>query len=236
MTIPAVTGESGRRNAILCALHSEDAETFMTTPAAAKFNMIEQQIRPWEVLGSRVLSVLNDINREDFVREPYRGLAYADCQIPVAAGVRMLPPTVEGRMLQALAIGDDDEVLEVGSGCGYVAACLAKLGRRVTSIDSSSEVIEFAAANLAACGIGNVEFRQISPAQYDAPQSCDAIAVTASLPEVPENLRLALRTGGRMFVIAGQSPVMEALLVTRAGESEWLTQSLFETDLPRLRV
>lgn len=208
----------------------------MITPTSAKFNMIEQQIRPWEVLDSQVLSVLNAVDREDFVREAYRGLAYADCQIPVAEGVRMLPPTVEGRMLQALTIRPDDEILEVGSGCGYVAACLAKLGRRVISIDNSSEVIEFAAANLAVCGIDNVEHRQISPARYEGPQSCDVIAVTASLPEVPENLRLALRIGGRMFVIVGQSPVMEALLVTRAGESEWLTQSLFETDLPRLQV
>lgn len=208
----------------------------MTTTTVAKFNMIEQQIRPWEVLDPRVLAVLDEISREDFVREPYRGLAYADCQIPVADGVRMLPPTVEGRMLQALTIGTQDEILEVGSGCGYLTACLAKLGRRVTSIDSRSDVIEFAAANLAARGVDNVDLRQVSLAEFDAPQSCDAIAVTASLPEVPENLRLALRPGGRMFVIVGQSPVMEALLVTRAAESEWLTRSLFETDLPRLQV
>jgi len=206
------------------------------TTTAAKFNMIEQQIRPWEVLDPHVLAVLNEVSREDFVRDTYRGLAYADCQIPLADGVRMLPPTVEGRLLQSLNIDPEDEILEVGSGCGYLAACLAKLGRRVTSIDRSAEVIEFAAANLAACGIDNVELRHLSPAEFDAPQSCDVIAVTASLPEVPENLRQALRPGGRMFVIVGQSPVMEALLVTRAGESEWLTRSLFETDLPRLQL
>ena len=106
----------------------------------------------------------------------------------------------------------------------------------MTSIDRSAEVIEFAAANVAASGVDNVEFRQLSPAEFDAPQSCDAIAVTASMPKVPENLRQALRPGGRLFVIVGQSPVMEALLVTRATESEWLTRSLFETDLPRLQV
>ena len=148
----------------------------------------------------------------------------------------MLPPTVEGRLLQSLNIEPGDEVLEVGSGCGYLAACLAKLGARVTSIDTSAEVIEFAAANIAAAGIDHVEFRQLSAAEFDAPQSCDAIAVTASLPKVPDNLRQALRTGGRLFVIVGQSPVMEALLITRASESEWLTRSLFDTDLPRLRV
>ena len=208
----------------------------MTTTTTAKFNMIEQQIRPWEVLDNRVLSVLNEINREDFVRDPYKGLAYADCQIPVADGVRMLPPTVEGRLLQALTIRPEDRVLEVGSGCGYLAACLAKLGSRVTSIDPRAEVIEFAAANLDACGIDNVNFEQCSLRQVEAQPAYDAIAVTGSLAEIPDNLRQALEPGGRMFVIVGQSPVMEALLVTRVGESEWTTLSLFETDLPRLSV
>jgi protein-L-isoaspartate(D-aspartate) O-methyltransferase len=208
----------------------------MTTTTAAKFNMIEQQIRPWEVLDNRVLGVLNEIDREDFVREPYRGLAYADCQIPIADGVRMLPPTVEGRLLQSLTIEPDDAVLEVGSGCGYLAACLAKLGKRVTSIDTRAEMLEFAAANLAACGIDNVDFVQRSLRQVEAQPAYDAIAVTASLAEVPDNLRQALAPGGRMFVVVGRSPVMEALLVTRVGDNEWTTLSLFETDLPRLVV
>ncbi|HKJ52074.1 MAG TPA: protein-L-isoaspartate O-methyltransferase [Gammaproteobacteria bacterium] len=208
----------------------------MTTTAVAKFNMIEQQIRPWEVLDHQVLSVLDEIDREDFVREPYKGLAYADCQIPVAAGVRMLPPTVEGRMLQALAIVPGDRVLEVGSCSGYLAACLAKLGGRVSSIDTRNEVIEFAAANLAACGMEGVDFEQRSLLQVEAEPAYDAIAVTASLAEVPDNLRRALKTGGRLFVIVGQSPVMEALLVTRVDESEWTSLSLFETDLLRLQL
>ncbi|MGD2172338.1 MAG: protein-L-isoaspartate O-methyltransferase [Gammaproteobacteria bacterium] len=208
----------------------------MTTTAVAKFNMIEQQIRPWEVLDHQVLNALDEIDREDFVREPYKGLAYADCQIPVADSVRMLPPTVEGRMLQALAVVPGDRVLEVGSCSGYLAACLAKLGGRVTSIDTRSEVIEFAADNLAACGIAGVEFGQRSLSEVEAEPVYDAIAVTASLAEVPDNLRKALKPGGRLFVIVGQSPVMEAVLVTRVGESEWTTASLFETDLPRLQV
>ena len=110
----------------------------MSSAAAAKFNMIEQQIRPWEVLDNRVLSTLDAISREDYVPEAYRGLAYADCQIPLPAGVSMLPPTIEGRMLQALLVGDEDEVLEVGCGCGYITACLAHLARRVTSISPSA--------------------------------------------------------------------------------------------------
>ena len=207
----------------------------MNNTEIAKFNMIEQQIRPWEVLDHQVLSTLDQVNREDFVREAYKGLAFADCQIPLANGVRMLPPTVEGRLLQALLLNSDDQVLEVGSGCGYVTACLARLGAQVTSIDADADILEFATANIAQCGLDNVQFKPLSLAQLDAPESYDAIAVTASLPQVPENLKQALKTGGRMFVIVGDSPVMEALLVTRVTTAEWTTQSLFETDLPRLR-
>ena len=207
----------------------------MNNTEIAKFNMIEQQIRPWEVLDHQVLSTLDQVNREDFVREAYKGLAFADCQIPLANGVRMLPPTIEGRLLQALLLDSDDQVLEVGSGCGYVTACLACLGAQVTSIDADADILEFATANIAQCGLNNVEFKPLSLAQLDASESYDAIAVTASLPQVPENLKQALKTGGRMFVIVGDSPVMEALLVTRVTTAEWTTQSLFETDLPRLR-
>jgi protein-L-isoaspartate(D-aspartate) O-methyltransferase len=206
----------------------------MNNTEIAKFNMIEQQIRPWEVLDHQVLSTLDQLNREDFVHQAYRGLAYADCQIPVANGVRMLPPTVEGRLLQALLLDSDDQVLEVGSGCGYVTACLAQLAGQVTSIDADAEIVEFASANIAHCGLDNVSFEAMSLAQLDASERYDAIAVTASLPLVPENLKQALKSGGRMFVIVGDSPVMEALLITRVSADEWTTQSLFETDLPRL--
>jgi len=209
---------------------------FMNNAETAKFNMIEQQIRPWEVLDNQVLSTLSQINREDFVRDAYKGLAYADCQIPLGNGVSMLPPTIEGRMLQALLISADDEVLEVGSGCGYVTACLAHLAHRVSSFDSSAEIIDFARNNVASCGCDNVDFAQRGLAQIDATEAYDVIAVTGSLPAVPENLKPALKTGGRMFVVVGYSPVMQALLITRIGASEWTTQSLFETDLPRLKL
>jgi len=208
----------------------------MNNADTAKFNMIEQQIRPWEVLDNQVLSTLSQVNREDFVRDAYKGLAYADCQIPLGNGVSMLPPTIEGRMLQALLIEDDDEVLEVGSGSGYVTACLAHLAQRVSSVDSNAEIIDFARTNVASYGCDNVDFAQHGLVQIDATEAYDVIAVTGSLPAVPENLKQALKTGGRMFVVVGCSPVMQALLITRIGASEWTTQSLFETDLPRLRL
>ena len=207
----------------------------MSSVQAAKFNMIEQQIRPWEVLDNRVLSTLDSLNREDFVPEAYRGLAYADCQIPLGDGRYMLPPTIEGRMLQALLIEEDDEVLEVGCGCGYVTACLARLGGRVTSLAASEAIIETARKNVESCGLTNVEFEQADLADPRTAQSFDVIAVTASLANLPEPLKHALNPGGRMFVIVGQAPVMQALLITRVGDSEWTTQSLFETVLPRLR-
>lgn len=207
----------------------------MSNAETAKFNMIEQQIRPWEVLDNRVLSTLGQVDREDFVRDAYKGLAYADCQIPLGNGVNMLPPTIEGRLLQALLIVADDEVLEVGSGSGYLTACLAHLAKRVRSIDSNAEIIDFARTNVASYGSDNVEFEQCGLAQIDATEAYDAIAVTRSLAAVPENLKQALKTGGRMFVVVGRSPVMQALLITRIGASEWTTQSLFETDLPRLQ-
>ncbi len=208
----------------------------MTAADVAKFNMIEQQIRPWEVIDSQVLEVLDQLDRENFVPESYRGLAYADCQIPLGGGLRMLPPTVEGRMLQSLLVEAGDEVLEVGSGSGYIAACLARLARAVTSIDSNADVIAGARANVTESGADNVGYEQSTLADFERPDSYDVIAVTASLPAVPDNLRRALRVGGRLFVIVGESPVMEALLVTRVAESEWSMQSLFETDLPRLKI
>ncbi len=206
----------------------------MTTADVAKFNMIEQQIRPWEVLDHRVLSVMEQLNREDFVAESYKGLAYADCQIPVAEGVRMLPPTVEGRMLQALTIQPDDEVLQIGSGSGYLTACLASLARQVTSADTRTIIRDLARENIVNCGLDNVSFENQGMAAVNSNEAFDAIAVTGSLPGVPENLKQALKTGGRLFVIVGNSPVMQALLITRVGQAEWTTQSLFETDLPRL--
>ena len=204
------------------------------TAQIAKFNMIEQQIRPWEVLDSQVLAVINDIDRKDFVQDIYKGLAYADCQVPVCAGVTMLPPTIEGRMLQSLLIEANDRILEVGSGCGYITACLARLGKQVLGLDNNHEALNLARQNIENYGITNIELEDANALECKYDQAFDAIAVGGSVQKIPENLKQALSIGGRMFVIVGQSPVMQALLITRAGDNEWTTQSLFETDLPAL--
>jgi protein-L-isoaspartate(D-aspartate) O-methyltransferase len=206
----------------------------MSIASIAQYNMVEQQVRPWEVLDNRVLSTMSKIKRVDFVREPYKGLAYADCQIPVARGVTMFPPILEGRMLQALLIDSDDLVLEIGSGSGFISACLAQLAQRVSSIDIDAEVIDFARQNLLAYAFDNIDFEQVDAFQLERDQAFDVIAVTASVAAVPENLKQALKIGGRMFIIVGDSPAMQALLISRASETEWNTQSLFETDMPRL--
>jgi len=209
----------------------------MTTAAeVARFNMIEQQMRPWEVLDRQVLAVINKIDRQDFVPEVYRGLAYADCQIPISPNTSMLPPTIEGRMLQSLLIGADDNILEIGSGSGYIGACLASLGGQVHSLDPDTGVQDQARKNTAAYEIGNIEYLQANAFESDYDQAFDVIAVTGSVRVVPENLKQALKIGGRMFIIVGQSPAMQALLITRAGDTEWNTQSLFETDIPALII
>ncbi len=206
----------------------------MSSAALAKHNMIEQQIRPWEVLDHRVLSTLDHIDRIDFVDEAYRGLAYADCQIPVTDSVRMLPPTVEGRMLQALLIDKQDVALEIGCGYGYISACLGQLARQVDSIDGDAALIDKAQQNLQHRGITNVSFEQLHHTQLAQDKKYDVIAVTASVASIPDHLKQALNVGGRLFIVAGHSPAMQAMLITRDGDSQWSAQSLFETDLPRL--
>ena len=204
------------------------------TAEVAKFNMIQQQIRPWEVLDDQVLAVLDEIDRQDFVQDCYKGLAYADCRVPISTGASMFPPVIEGRMLQALLIENDDKILEIGSGSGYITACLEKLGKQVVSLEINPETLDLAKQNIASYNFNNVEFEQADAFNCKYDQAFDAIVVGGAVRKVPENLKQALNIGGRMFIIVGQSPVMQALLITRASIDEWITQSLFETDLPEL--
>jgi protein-L-isoaspartate(D-aspartate) O-methyltransferase len=198
----------------------------------ARFNMVEQQVRPWEVLDQRVLKTISEVPREEFVPQAYSGLAFADIEIPLGNGRAMLPPRIEARLLQALNIQPDDNILEIGTGSGYLTACLARMGGKVTSLDSSAEMTGAAQERLEAHHIRNVTLRTASglPTWIDG-TPFDAIAVTGSLRESSEQLQEMLKPGGRLFVVIGEAPVMEAKLITRVGENEWRSEALFETVL-----
>ena len=201
----------------------------------ARFNMVEQQIRPWEVLDGRVLSLLESIRREDFVPVKYRKLAFADMAIPLGAGQVMMRPNIEGRVLQALDLGEDESVLEIGTGSGFITACLAALAKCVVSVEIFAELHEIAKARLEEKNIRNAElFVGDVMRGWQPEQAHDVVVVTGSVPVVPEQFLGWVNPGGRMFVITGDSPAMEARLLTRLDVTEWREESLFETDLPRL--
>lgn len=201
----------------------------------ARFNMIEQQIRTWEVLDQKVLDLMASMPREDFVPAAYRELAFADMSVPLDHGQVMMAPRLEARMLQALEIAPGDRVLEVGTGSGYVTALLASLGGHVISVEIHDSLARDARAKLDAHGIDNVTLHTADGCRgrrEDAPY--DVIAVTGSLPVLDEDFQEQLGVGGRLFVIVGEAPAMQALLVRRVSESQWATEGLFETVLPAL--
>lgn len=201
----------------------------------ARFNMIEQQIRPWEVLDPQVLDLLFVVKREDFVPAAYRNLAFADMEIPIGGGQVMLAPRVEARLLQELGIKKTDKVLEIGTGSGYMAALLAARADHVVTIESRPELADFARQNLANAGIGNVTVENGNGAQgWAARGPYDAIVVSASVPVLPEALLKQLRVGGRLAVVVGEAPVMEAQLITCTADGLYQTVNLFETVLPAL--
>lgn len=200
----------------------------------ARFNMIEQQIRPWDVLDQRVLNVIATTPREHFVPPRYRNLAFADVAIPLGHNQVMMRPNVEGRMLQALGLQASDSILEMGTGSGYITACLAKLGGEVVSMDIFPEFIANARQQLEILAISNTRLYTADCCSSLGDQRFDAIAITGSLPLLPDDWRRNLNVGGRLFVIVGELPVMEAVLITRSGEREWLQESLFDSELPPL--
>jgi protein-L-isoaspartate(D-aspartate) O-methyltransferase len=201
---------------------------------AARAQMLGQQIRAWEVLDDRVLEALAQTPRERFVPEDYRDLAFADTEIPLAHGQAMLAPKIEGRLLQALQVEPSDEVLEVGTGTGFLTACLAQLAQRAYSVDIFPEFVESARAKLAAAGHGDVELGTADALQLDLPGRFDAIAVTGSMPVLEDRFVRMLRPGGRLFVVVGRAPVMEARLITLLPTGGTTSQSLFETVLSPL--
>lgn len=203
----------------------------------ARFNMIEQQIRPWEVMDGRVLRTMMEIPREPFVPDAYLGPAYADIEVPLGSDQFMMAPRVVARMLQALDVRPEDRVLEIGTGSGYGTACLAALGREVTSIEVDPGLLARARETLQQQGVRNVELREgdgLAGPVEGGP--FDVIAVTGSLPseEPLGGLETQLNEGGRLFVVVGMDPVMEALLITRTGDLELRRETLFETSLPPL--
>jgi len=199
----------------------------------ARETMVEQQVRPWDVLDVRVLDVLVRLPREAFVPEAHRALAYADIELPLGHGERMMKPVVEGRALQALALQAGDEVLEIGTGSGFLSACLGMLARDVVSLEQHADFVDLARARLQAQGITNVAVEVADALAWDTDRRFDAICVTGAVAAVPSRFLQWLRPGGRMFVIRGNPPVMDAALL-RHDVNGIRTESLFETDLPYL--
>ncbi len=201
----------------------------------ARLNMIEQQIRTWEVLDQSVLDLINEIHREDFVPDNYKQLALADINIPLANEQLMMTPKMEARLLQAAAIDRGDKVLEIGTGSGYLTALTASKAKAVDTIDIFPDFVKEAEVKLKNYQLDNVKFftgDALSNWQGEAPYN--AVIVTGSMPELDQNFQAQLIVGGRMIVIVGPAPAMEARLVTRVSENAWSTEVLFETDLPAL--
>lgn len=201
----------------------------------ARFNMVEQQVRPWDVLNPDVLAIMAEVPRENFVPAQYKNMAYSDYGVPIGNHQEMLKPVLVGRLLQALNIQPDDIVLEVGTGTGYLTACLAKLAAYVYSVDIYEDFIPQAQRNLTSLGIDNVTLQNgdASTGWAERPEY-DVIVLTASTPDVPENYKHSLEIGGRLFVICGQSPAMQAKLITRVSEHDWSEENVLETDLAPL--
>jgi len=208
-----------------------------------RFNMIEQQIRTWDVLDLQVLDLLTVVRREEFVPPAHRGLAFFDLEIPLRGtpeeaqrlGQIMLAPKVEARLLQDLKLQPHEKVLEVGTGSGYMAALLAGRAQRVISLEIEPELVKMARDNLQRAGIRNAEVRQADGAQGLAAEGpFDAIVLSGSVAEVPEALLQQLKVGGRLITVVGEEPVMRATLVTRTGETHFTTAQPWDTVAPRL--
>jgi len=201
----------------------------------ARFNMIEQQIRTWEVLDSKILQLFQQVPREDFVPIQYKGLAFADIEIPIGHGQTMLSPKIEGRILQTLEIRKTDTVLEIGTGSGYLTALLGKLSMQVRSVEIIEALSVLARSRLAKHDIDNVVLEVGDAAQgWPAHGPYDVIVFTGSMPILPRDIRQQLKVGGRMFAVVGEPPAMEAVMIQCVATDNYRQQALFETCLPPL--
>lgn len=202
----------------------------------ARYNMVEQQIRPWDILDKTVLNLLVEAKREEYVPAAYRELALADMEIPLGFGESMLSPKFEAKMLQEIGLRKSDRVLEIGSGCGYMTALLAKGGQHVYSVEIVPELSAMAEKNLKAHHVGNVTLEIGDGARgWSAHGPYDVIMLTGSVPVLPEEFLKSMHLGGRLFAVVGEAPMMKATLVTRIGMESWHTSDLFETCIPPLR-
>ena len=200
----------------------------------ARFNMIEQQVRPWSVLDTTVLQTMSDIPRDIFVPESLVSMAYADIEIPIGHDETMMFPRVEGRMLQELEIGIDDECLEIGTGSGFVTACMATMANHVDSIDIHDDFLESAAQKFEKVNISNIQLtNQDALSMENTSKQYDAIAVTSSLPEYTPIFEKLLKPNGRLFIIVGSNETMHALKIVRK-DAAFIRQSLFETKLKKM--
>jgi protein-L-isoaspartate(D-aspartate) O-methyltransferase len=201
----------------------------------ARFNMIEQQIRPWDVLDQAVLSLLSLVHREDFVPPAQRALTFVDTQVPLPAGQHMLEPKLEARLLQELQVQRHEKVLEIGAGSGHMAALLAHKAQHVITLEVVPELAQLATENLRRAGVVNVTVKQADGSQgLPAEAPFDVILLSGSVAQVPQALLDQLKVGGRLAAIVGQEPVMRAMLITRLGPADFRSVELFDTVAPRL--
>ena len=202
----------------------------------ARFNMIEQQIRPWNVLNDEVLHLLSVVKREDFVPLAHKALAFVDMEIPLGNGQTMLAPRLEARLLQDAAVRKHEKVLEIGAGSGYLTALLAHQAQRVIALEIDPEQVRTARANPQKAGIHNAEIRQFDGAVGAAAEApFDLIVLGGSVAEVPQNLLAQIKVGGRLLAVVGEDPVMCATLITRLSETEFKTRALWDSAAPALQ-
>ncbi|MCF2134702.1 MULTISPECIES: protein-L-isoaspartate O-methyltransferase [Burkholderiaceae] len=196
----------------------------------ARFNMIEQQIRPWEVLDQDVLNLLAIVKREHFVPAAYRNIAFADLEVPLPAGQHMLLPKIEARVLQELAVKKHEVVLEIGAGSGYMAALLAHRARSVLTLDIVPELAELARANLAANGVTHAQVETGDGSRgWPTQGPYDVICVSGGLPMLPQEMLEQLKIGGRLAAFVGVAPVMRAQIITRVDDKQYRIADIFET-------
>ncbi len=200
----------------------------------ARQMMIQQQVRTWEVTSPDVLNVLSTMPREQFVPFGYEALAFADTQIPIGHGQSMLTPMLEGRILQTLELDGNENILEIGSGVGYLTACLSRLAQHITSLEIHDEFRKRAAENLADAGVDNVELLSMDATQELPDRQFDVVVVGGSIQTFDTRFVDALTIGGLLFVIIGDAPAMEARIVRKTGENDWESECLFETELTPL--